>query len=198
MKRFIAALIIGAALLACSCQSSGGVLQKKTDSPDNSRVIGVKTSAAAVSKTEAAKTSAVTSSALTSTVAPIVSQQSGVTGDENDAPIKLKLRWNVKVDGDNARVDCELYLNCYALSTKSGKKGTVTVNGKTQSFVSSAIDQPQNVLTEVYLHSCSFTVPLSDIPANGLEISAQWNFNGTYGGVAIESLDVKQTVFIGG
>jgi hypothetical protein len=198
MKRFIVAILIGAALLACSCQGGGGVLQKKTDSPDNNRVIGMKTSAVAASKTEAAKTSTAPASSAPASLAPVISQQSGVTGDENNAPIKLNLRWNVTVEGDNAKVDCELYLNCYALSTKSGKKGSITVNGSTENFVSSAIDQPQNVLTEVYLHSCSFTVPLESVPAEGIKISAQWDFKGTYSGVAIDSLTLEQTVFIGG
>jgi hypothetical protein len=97
---------------------------------------------------------------------------------------------------DSFILNVDVILDCYDISIGSSKRGSVTFNGETRSFVTEGFTIDSAGRNSIVLHSESFLVSLVDSAAEGLPLSAEWNFNGTYGGQAIDVLRAEDTVDI--
>lgn len=90
----------------------------------------------------------------------------------------------------------DVVLDCYDISISSAKKGSVTFNGETRSFVTEGFSIETPGRNSLVLHSESFIVPLEADGPNEFPISAEWNFRGNYAGQAIDALTAETTVTI--
>ncbi len=93
---------------------------------------------------------------------------------------------------DTSKVAAIVSVQSYKLNVNKPKTGTLTVGDKTKSFSSTALINEENAAKTFYIAELEFDAPDSvSIP-----ISAEWNFAGTYSGVAIEKLTVEGTIEI--
>ena len=223
MKRFFAIIVIFVICVLCALLSSCGIdapfAEKKTESgasPATSVIGAASTAAPTASRTAAASTAAPSSAAPTtlspspaaSTAAPSsavptsgapvtapataapASSQSG-----KPAPIQLRLSYGIEpFDDDLFFLHVDVILDCYDISIGSPRKGSVTFNGETRSFVTEGFTIEGAGRNSFVLHSDNFVVSPDTVGQDGLPLSAEWNFRGSYGGQTIDVLSAEETV----
>ncbi|MBQ9543708.1 MAG: hypothetical protein IJV00_01120 [Clostridia bacterium] len=185
--------VIGAATTAAPTTAAPYSTTPPTASPSSSEV------PASVSATAAPPTAAIPSSGtapgssayVPATAAP-ASSQSG-----KPAPIQLRLSCAGEPTGEGAvLLTVDVILDCYDISIGSAKRGSVTLNGEMRSFVTQGFTLDSPGRNSLVLHSETFVVPLENGEAT-VSVSAEWNFNGSYGGQSIDVLSAEETVNIG-
>ena len=101
--------------------------------------------------------------------------------------------WNaVAIDEKTVEVTVRVGLKCYEISTERHDL-TITVNGEEQTVQTPPIESKTND-QPILLAKTTFLVKLSRAYRGELDISAVWNYNGEYNGVAIDTLTAAARV----
>ena len=109
-----------------------------------------------------------------------------IYSEESDQLVLIAAWHATAIDSKTVKVSVRVGIKCYGISTERHDL-VITVNGEEQTIQTPPIeskgsDQP------ILLAQTEFTVKLSRAYRGELEISAVWNYNGTYNGVSIDSL----------
>ncbi len=126
-------------------------------------------------------------------------KESGILYSTESEMLVLFADWSaVSFDGKNATVRVRVGLNCYGISTGKNQL-TVKVNGKTQELQTPAIENKKNEEKTFQFADLNFEVKLTNSYENLLNISAVWDYNGTYVGQPVEGLTAAAKIrFPGG
>lgn len=105
------------------------------------------------------------------------------------------MKWTADAYEDlTATVTVELRLACLAITTPK-RTGSITVNGKTREFTSPQIRITVNAEQDLLLAKMTFEVELDeDDPA--IELSAEWNYDQTYNGTKIDTVELSDRTVI--
>lgn len=105
------------------------------------------------------------------------------------------MKWTADAREDmTATVTVELRLTCLAIKT-SRHAGSITVNGETWEFTTPQIHITTNDKQDLPLAKTTFEIELDkDEPT--IELSAEWKFNQTYNGTAIDTVRLSDEVLV--
>ncbi len=126
-------------------------------------------------------------------------KESGTLYSTESEMLVLFADWSAEsFDGKTATVRVRVGINCYNISTGKNQL-TVKVNGKTQELQTPAIVSQKNQEKTFQFADLNFEVKLTKPYQNLLNISAVWDYNGTYIGQPIEGLTAAAKIsFPGG
>ena len=101
--------------------------------------------------------------------------------------------WNaVAIDEKTVEVTVRVGIKCYSISTERHDL-IITVNGEEQTIQTPPIESKNND-QPILLAKTTFLVKFSQPYHGELDISAVWNYNGTYNGVTIDTLTAATRV----
>ena len=115
-----------------------------------------------------------------------------IYSEESDLLVLIAAWRAVAIDEKTVEVTVRVGIKCYGISTERHDL-IISVNGEEQTFQTPPIeskssDQP------ILLTQTTFEVELTEAYRGELEISAVWNYNGTYNGEVINSLSVAALI----
>ena len=130
---------------------------------------------------------------------PPLYEESGLLLSEESDLLVLFADWKaVSHDGKTAEVTVKVGIVCYGIST--GKHDLiVTVNGETQTLTTRAIESKINEKKKFTFATLHFDAKLTKPYRGILDISAIWDYNGSYSGQQISLLSTEAVIsFPGG
>lgn len=124
--------------------------------------------------------------------------RSGAFRDNGETKLHLVIEWEAKYaskDATAVNLTVRVYLQCYSIGIAARDKGTLTINGESTSYQTPNIFYSTNEEHHTLLTARSVTVNKSSGSAKTeVDLSAAWNYQGSYSGVRIDWLTVAGTI----
>ena len=192
-------LLIVAAILAWVTGSeilSGAPVTSNDDAkPVSSKSIP----SAPVKESEPSQTVAAGTPEPTSTPKPTdrVLDESGSIKSDTGANINMRVDWHIQsASSTELTLDVELYICSYAINA-GPHSGVIRICGKEYKFVSEAIRIDDNTkLHETLIYDTTVTVPAGLGETVAVPISANWEFDGVYGGRQVDRITAESTLTV--
>lgn len=124
--------------------------------------------------------------------------KSGAFRDNGPTGLHMVIEWEANYASQNAEsasLTVRVYLQCYSIGVAARDNGTLSIAGQTTTFQTPNIYYNTNDNHYTLLTARSVSVPLSASgAATEVDISAAWNYKGSYSGVPMEWVTVSGTI----
>lgn len=123
--------------------------------------------------------------------------RSGAFRDNGSTALHMVIEWEAAYasqDAGSVNLTVRVYLQCYSIGVAARDNGTLSIAGQTTTFQTPNIYYNTNDNHYTLLTSRSVTVPKESGSAAEVDISAAWNYKGTYSGVPMEWVTVAGTI----
>ena len=122
------------------------------------------------------------------------SHASGILYSSQSDILVLFAEWHaLEIEKDVVQVRISVGIHCYGISTAKHNL-TVTVNGEKQTFQTPAIESKKNEEKTFRFTTFTFQTDLSKARQKILNVSAVWDFNGTYNGQTLDALSATAKI----
>ena len=124
---------------------------------------------------------------------------SGMFHSDTGTALNIRAEWSASASGENtADVTVTVYVDSYSLYTTAAPEAlNISVNGQYVSLASPAIEYDgTSGLLSTQINSRTFTI---NVPAGGstsVPVAVVWHYRGTYGGVALDTIECGGSVSI--
>ena len=122
----------------------------------------------------------------------------GAFRDDGPTGLHLVIEWEAKYASKNAstvNLTVQVYLQCYSIGVAARDIGSLMINGESSTFQTPSLFYSDNSqhYTLVTARSLTLTKASGTVPLE-VDISAAWNYKGSYSGVEMEWLTVAGTI----
>ncbi len=122
--------------------------------------------------------------------------KSGAFRDNGPTNLHLVVEWEAKYasqDAASVNLTVRVYLQCYSIGVAARNNGTLSIAGQTTTFQTPGIYYSANERHYTLITARSVTVQRNGSAAE-VDISAAWNYKGSYSGVRMEWVTVSGTI----